>query len=41
MQHFIWDEEELALGVVKPQCSSPSTPMSKDVIVCGELKTAL
>lgn len=41
MLHLIWDGKQLALGLVNPQCSSPSTLMNKDCTVCGELKIAL
>ena len=45
MEHLIWDEKLLALGLVNPQRSSPSTLLNKDCTVCvcveGELKTAV
>lgn len=39
LQHLIWDEERLALGLVNPQHSSPSTQMNKDRGTRGILET--
>lgn len=41
MEHLIWNKKQLALGLVNPQQSSPSTLMNKECTVCGELKNPL
>lgn len=35
IEHLIWDEKQLALGLLNPQCSSPSTLMNKECTVCA------